>query len=85
MMGMPNQTYYDAASLQHMGVHADHTNMQHATRAHPETVSWRGGPLHIYYLPVLLICVKRLLYTRHQDSLPNNNYYIACFASWHVN
>lgn len=33
------QTYYDAASLQHMSVHGDNSNMQHATRAHPQTVS----------------------------------------------
>lgn len=39
MMGIHGQTYYDAASLQHMGVHGDHANMQHATRAHPQTVS----------------------------------------------
>lgn len=39
MMGIPNQTYYDASSLQHMGMHGGDHSMQHATRAHPQTVS----------------------------------------------
>ena len=40
-MMIASQSYpgYDTGSLQHMPLHGDHSSMQHATRAHPQTVS----------------------------------------------
>ena len=41
MMGIqqPATTYYDPGSMQHLGMHGDHSAMAHTTRAHPQTVS----------------------------------------------